>query len=230
MEQIHSLGGYMKLQLFLVTALAAFSLHANAASRGESHLRVFGTNSSWDYTLENETVTGQIWGFSRASGRVNLEKVDGQWEGRLGLKNVRVMSVETSTEDDGDQITEVTLRVFPGGSYRYTIKQELEPDEDGEYIVSGSAFLGPGRGLFLRGKVDEDTFSGGNQLRDFYLSRDKAGEYGGFSYQQLGSRFPRESYLTEFTSTGALMPLSLIHEDKVLFLILYQLPYSLTNW
>jgi hypothetical protein len=200
----------------LILALAlVFAPLAGHAADGKAELTFIGEMMGFELERNGDAITGFISNMGNAHGQVKLQKVNGKWEGVVGM--VRVSSgapIMTSAEKGKFQ-----LNTSMSGRLNFDIRLK-----NNELRLSGML----NNGVLLSGGLldkGDDVVSYSN-LIDMNLDGKGNGVYKGMTVTHVGGTH-NWPVSTELESSGTLTPEYLAKEDHALYTLLYVLSLHL---
>jgi hypothetical protein len=201
-----------KIVMAFVLALAP----AAFADTGSASLRIFsGASAGYDLKMNGDQITGDIYNLGGTNGKVDLKKVNGKWQGRLGIYRIDSGAVIQKAANK----TQVKMKVFPGGNYTFTTKLKNNN-------LSMNAILS--NGLLVNASLSDngDNLDVSNQLMSMSLDGRSEGLYRGTI--MVRSQYGNWAYFdTDLKTTGAMAPKMVAKEDHALFILLYVVPLNL---
>jgi hypothetical protein len=202
-----------------ITAALIFGAQA-FASDNQATLD-FGTfYSNYTVDLEGDALTGNQENLGYGSGKVELVRKDGNWEGSFGFNRI------TSRKFDRRSETRSTYEftVLPGGYYVANVERKADRKGNMRTTVNLSYATGETSTTTMK---DGKYLSGGNSVVSMDLNKKDETTWSGQTSVNLGRAI--ETSQTDLKAIGALNPEMLITTDPQLFVILYVLPYNYTR-
>ena len=201
--------------------IAAFTFAASAfAHDGSAELDFGNFNASYAVDLEGDSLTGNQQNLGFGSGKVALERKDGNWEGKFGFSRITSKKFERRSQ------TRATYEftVLPGGYYVASI--ERKQDRKGNMKTTVNLSYASGEMAYATMK-DGKFLDGNNSVLSMSLNKKSDTKWSGTTVITYDRSI--ETAQTTLMADGELNPESLITTDPQLFVILYVLPYNYTR-
>jgi len=193
------------ISLFMLMAATAFGADSARLDYG-----IFFAN--YDVSLVNGMLTGSQENLGNGSGRVELERKDGNWMGRFGFNQITSRSMKKRSETK----MSYEFSVLPGGHYVAYIERKGDKTQVTLSLPNGAyAYSTLKNGRYL---------TGDNRVVGMNLSKENETTWSGLTRVGRGRSY--ESAQTTLTAEGALNPEMLASTDPALYVILYVLPYN----
>jgi hypothetical protein len=200
-----------KLVFVLIFAFCSQLLAAD----GAAHLDMVGDfNKGFDLQMNDDHITGSMWGFGRFGGvdKVDLtRKSNGGWNGRIGLYTIDTAGVTLVSENK----VRVEMTTGPSGPQTFSLERK-----NGGLKVNGFP-------EWVQGSINSKgtEVSASNEAWSMDLDRRSDGIYEGTAMMSSFVTFPSQSYVTLKTQ-GALDP-AIAKADAALYTVIYVMPFSL---
>ena len=209
------------MKAILLAAAIVFTASAGWSAQGRTDLRVFGAQADFSMELNDNLVTGSIFGFGGfTGGKVEMKKTETGWEGHLGM--FRVTAKASARDEKGVSTVEVTT--LPGGFHTYYVKYN---QKKGRFEVTGQN----SKWQSVSGRVEKEAKSMyvSNRFTDLSLDRRSDTEYRGFLLVRYLANHHMDNFSVDMKAEGELRPDQLAQKDPALFALVYLLPTNLSR-